>query len=140
MLEFATKFKKNDSALSRVQDNVKVLHSAILKGRMKKEFRAILENGKIPKEALFKCTGLVIDDFLIDVDNVLTGIKFRTESLNVLQLACVTCSIDIFQFLANEMNLRHLRDLGAHHQMIHEMPFVYVPILRRNGPMLRELV
>ena len=52
------------------------LHSAIIKGRMRKEFRTIIESGKIPKEALFSCTGLVIDDLSVDVENVLTGINF----------------------------------------------------------------
>jgi hypothetical protein len=52
------------------------LHSAIIKGRMRKDFKSIIESNKIPKEALFSCTGLVIDDLIVDVDNVLTGIHF----------------------------------------------------------------
>lgn len=96
------------------------LHSAILKGRMKKDFRSIIESNKIPKEALFTCTGLVIDDLVIDVDNVLTGIHFRTESLNVLELACVMCQHDIYAFLVNEMNLRNKRDFRSDHQMIND--------------------
>jgi hypothetical protein len=52
------------------------LHSTIIKGRMRKEFRTIIESAKIPKEALFSCTGLVIDDLSVDVENVLTGIHF----------------------------------------------------------------
>jgi hypothetical protein len=59
-----------------VKENIMTLHSAIIKGRMRKEFRTIIESGKIPKEALFSCTGLVIDDLSVDVENVLTGIHF----------------------------------------------------------------
>lgn len=91
MQEFAAKFKKCEGALSRVNENIVTLHSAILKGRMRKDFRSIVETNKIPKEALFSCTGLVIDDLIVDVDNVLTGIHFRTENLNVLELCCVMC-------------------------------------------------
>ena len=82
---------------------------------MRKDFKTIIESGKIPREALFSCTGLEINDLIVDVENVLTGIHFRTESLNVLELACVMCQPDIYQFLVNDMNLRNLRDFKSRH-------------------------
>lgn len=118
--EFGNKIRKSQSSVTKVIENIKTLHSAIIKGRMKKEFRTIVEGNKIPKEALFSCTGLVIDDLIVDVDNVLTGIHFKTECLSVLELACVMCQHDTFSFLVNEMNLKHKRDFGAEeHSMIH---------------------
>lgn len=38
------------------------------------------------------------------------------------------------------MNLRNKRDFRADHKMIHEMHFVFVPILKRNAQMLSELL
>jgi hypothetical protein len=76
VIEFASKFKKSEGSISKVSENIKTLHSAITKGRMRKEFRTIIESGKVPKEALFSCTGLVIDDLVINVDKVLQDIHF----------------------------------------------------------------
>ena len=38
------------------------------------------------------------------------------------------------------MNLRTNRDFRAHHQMIHDMQFIFVPILKKNSQMLKELL
>ena len=43
----------------------------------------------MPKEAIFSCTGLAIEDLIIDVENVLPGIHFHTEQLNMVELASV---------------------------------------------------
>lgn len=141
VVEFASKFKKAESSISKVIENIKTLHSAIIKGRMKKEFRQIIESNKIPKEALYSCTGLVIDDLIVDAENVLNGIHFKTETLSVLQLACMLGQQDIFSFLVNDMNLRNKRDFSARKQtMIHEKPFIFVPILKKHAAMLKELL
>jgi hypothetical protein len=50
------------------------------------------------------------EDFVVDVENVLVGVQFDTEKMNVLELTCVFGYHDIFTFLVKEMNLRNARD------------------------------
>jgi hypothetical protein len=51
------------------------------------------------------------------------------------------CHADTFSFLVNEMNLKSRRDFGGRkHKNLHEMPCVFVPILKKNSAMLRELL
>lgn len=61
-----------------------------------------------------------IDDFVVDVENVLTGIEFETQQMSVLELACVNGYTDIFTFLVKDMNLRNSRDFQSkENAMIH---------------------
>lgn len=75
-----------------------------------------------------------MEELIVDVDNVLTGIRFDTLNMNILELACALGLHDIFTFLVKDMNLRSSRDFHVNRQnkMIHEQFFVYVPILKRN--------
>ena len=50
------------------------------------------------------------------------------------------CQHDTYTFLVKEMNLRNKRDFCANHQMIQDTHAVFVPILKKQGLMLRELL
>ena len=138
---FANKVKKSDEKITKVQNSISELQSAISKGRIRKDFKTIIESNKIPKEALFKCTGKKFEDFVVDVENVLVGVQFDTEHMNILELACVFGYHDIFMFLVKDMNLRNARDfLKRENSMIHDQQFVYIPILKKNALIVRELL
>lgn len=81
------------------------------------------------------------EDFVVDIENVLVGVQFDTEKMNLLEFACVFGYHDIFTFLVKEMNLRNARDFKKRdNSMIQDQHFVYIPILKKNALIVRELL
>jgi hypothetical protein len=98
--EFSKKVKKHDSKLEQMPELVHTLHNSVKKGKLKKDFTALFEKDhKIAKEAVFILQGLEIEDLVIDVENVLTGIHIETTRMSVIELACVLGQKDIFNYL-----------------------------------------
>ena len=100
----------------------------------------------IPKEALATVTGsLQAETKLTVIVDGLPGNKYEVDGLNemnTLELACVSGSVKLVQFLVEECNLRSARDFQMTNKngVLDAMQFIVVPILRKDKDLTKLLL
>ena len=75
----------------------------------------------------------------------LPGNKYEVEGINemnTLELACVSGSVKLVQFLVEECNLRSCRDfqMTSKNGVLDAMQFIVVPILRKDKDLTKLLL
>jgi len=102
-------------------------------------------NSDIPKEALATVTGLQAETTMTVAVEGLPGNKYEVEGINemnTLELACVSGSVKLVQFLIEECNLRSCRDyqMTSKNGVLDAMQFIVVPILRKDKDLTKLLL
>ena len=102
-------------------------------------------NSDIPKEALTTITGLQGQANLTVAVDGLPGNKYEVEGvseMNSLELACVSGSVKLVQYLVEECNLRSCRDfqMTSKNGVLDAMQFIVVPILRKDKDVTKLLL
>jgi hypothetical protein len=102
-------------------------------------------NSDIPKEALPTITGLQTEAAITVAVEGLPGNKYEVEGINemnTLELACVSGSVKLVQFLVEECNLRSCRDfqMTSKNGVLDAMQFIVVPILRKDKDLTKLLL
>jgi hypothetical protein len=102
-------------------------------------------NSDIPKEALATITGLQAEANTTVAVDWLPGNKYEVDGINemnTLELACVSGSVKLVQFLVEECNLRSCRDfqMTSKNGVLDAMQFIVVPILRKDKDVTKLLL
>jgi hypothetical protein len=102
-------------------------------------------NSDIPKEALATITGLQAEANTTVAVDWLPGNKYEVDGINemnTLELACVSGSVKLVQFLVEECNLRSCRDfqMTSKNGVVDAMQFIVVPILRKDKDITKLLL
>jgi hypothetical protein len=102
-------------------------------------------NSDIPKEALATITGLQAEANTTVAVDWLPGNKYEVDGINemnTLELACVSGSVKLVQFLVEECNLRSYRDfqMTSKNGVLDAMQFIVVPILRKDKDVTKLLL
>jgi hypothetical protein len=102
-------------------------------------------NSDIPKEALATITGLQAEANTTVAVDWLPGNKYEVDGINemnTLELACVSGSVKLVQFLVEECNLRSCRDfqMTSKNGVLDAMQFIVVPILRKDKDITKLLL
>jgi hypothetical protein len=102
-------------------------------------------NSDIPKEALATITGLQAEANTTVAVDWLPGNKYEVDGINemnTLELACVSGSVKLVQFLVEECSLRSCRDfqMTSKNGVLDAMQFIVVPILRKDKDITKLLL
>ena len=95
----------------------------------------------VPREAVKTCEGFDDEDVVrVTIEASQQVEVFATDMMNPLELACVRGHASLLSYLVNECNYRSRSEFQKEFGPIESMPFIFVPLLQKNGEIMEILL